>query len=118
MLFSGELLTFRYPVTVQLMFGCKSHIKYDVQCAQTYTPRMHNKMHTGIERVGLQLQALADILRSALCCHSNETRAPIANLPNSVQLELLPLPNLHEGSCSSVGMRRGTDRQTDIYRRP
>ena len=29
----------------------------------------------GIERV----QALADISRSALCCHSNETRAPIAN---------------------------------------
>jgi len=34
-----------------------------------------------------QAQALADISRSALCCHSNETRAPIANLPNSAQLE-------------------------------
>jgi len=32
----------------------------------------------GIERV----QALADILRSALCSHSNETRAPIRNSPN------------------------------------
>jgi len=31
--------------------------------------------------------ALADISRSALCCHSNETRAPIANPPNSEQLE-------------------------------
>jgi len=29
-------------------------------------------------------------LRSELCCHSNETRAQIANLPNSVQLERAP----------------------------
>jgi len=34
---------------------------------------------TGIERV----QALADISLSALCCHSNETRSPIANPGNS-----------------------------------
>jgi len=31
--------------------------------------------------------ALAEISRSALCCHRNETRAPIANPPNSAQLE-------------------------------
>jgi len=42
----------------------------------------------GIERV----QALADISRSALCCHSNETRAPIANPPNSAQSESTPIP--------------------------
>jgi len=40
----------------------------------------------GIERV----QALAGISRSAHCCHSNETRAPIANPPNSAQLEGTP----------------------------
>jgi len=40
----------------------------------------------GIER----LQALVDISRSALCCHSVETRAPIANPPNSAQLEGTP----------------------------
>jgi len=40
----------------------------------------------GIERV----QELTDISRSALCCHSNETHAPIANLPNSAQLEGTP----------------------------
>jgi len=40
----------------------------------------------GIQRV----QALADISRSALCCHSNETHALIANLPNSAQLEGTP----------------------------
>jgi len=37
-----------------------------------------------------RVQALADISRSALCCHSNETRAPIANTPNSAQLEGTP----------------------------
>ena len=35
-------------------------------------------------------QALADILHSALRCHSNEARAPIANLPNSAQLQGTP----------------------------
>ena len=40
----------------------------------------------GTERV----QALADISRSALCCYSNETRTPIANPPNSAQLEGTP----------------------------
>ena len=36
----------------------------------------------GIERV----QALTDISRLALCSHSNESRAPIANPPNSAEL--------------------------------
>jgi len=36
------------------------------------------------------IQALADISRSALCCHSNETRALIPNPPNSAQLEGTP----------------------------
>ena len=35
-------------------------------------------------------QALADISRSALCCHNNETRAPIAYPSNSAQLESTP----------------------------
>jgi len=37
-----------------------------------------------------QVQALDDISRSALCGHSNETDAPIANPPNSAQLEGTP----------------------------
>jgi len=41
----------------------------------------------GIERV----QTLADISRSALCYHSNETRASIANPPNSAELEVTPI---------------------------
>ena len=46
----------------------------------------YSKKWPGIQRV----QALADISRSALCCHSNETSAPIANLPNHAQLEGTP----------------------------
>jgi len=89
----------------------------------------------GIERV----QALAHISRSALCCHSNETCAPIANPPNNAQLNnnnnnnpickapecqktsvalkgtTYHSPKLHPGLCSSVGTRRGTDRHTDTH---
>jgi len=58
-----------------------------------------------------RVQALADISRSAPCCHSNESHAPIANPPNSAQLDRTPYhpPKLHPDPCSSVGMRRGTD---------
>jgi len=50
-----------------------------------------------------------------LCCHSNETRAPIANPPNSAQLgdTRYHSHKLNPGPCSSVGMPQGqTDRQT------
>jgi len=67
------------------------------------------KFKPGRERV----QALAGISRSALCCHSNETRAPIANLPNNAQLEGTSYRSskLHPGP-RSMGMRRGTDGHT------
>jgi len=50
-----------------------------------------------------------------LCCHSNATRAPIANPPNSAQLGDSPYhsPKLHPDPCNSVGMRPRTDRRTD-----
>jgi len=68
----------------------------------------------GIQRV----QALADISRLGLCCHSNKTRASIANPLNSAQLggTSYHSPNLHLGPCSSVGMWRWTDRYTDTHR--
>jgi len=74
----------------------------------------NSSIQSGIERV----QALADISHSALCCHSNKACTPIANPPNSAQPEgtCYHCPNLHPGPCSSVRMRRGTDRQT--HRRP
>jgi len=78
---------------------------------------MSLEMSRQIAKPGIEgVQALADILRQALCCHSNETRAPNANPPNSAQL-WHPVPyharNLHPGPCSSVGMQRRTDRHTD-----
>ena len=50
----------------------------------------------------------------ALCCHSNATRAPIANPPNSAQLggNLYHAPKLHPGPCSNVGIRPRTITQT------
>jgi len=49
---------------------------------------------------------------------SLKTRALIANPPNSAQLEGTSYhsPNLHPRLCSTVGMRRATDKQT--HRRP
>ena len=42
---------------------------------------------------------------------SNKTRTPIANPPNSAQLENTSYhsPKLHPGPCSGVGMHRGID---------
>jgi len=53
------------------------------------------------------------------CCHSNATRAPIANPPNSAQLGGIPyhFPKLHPGPCNSVGIRPWTDTQTDTQTR-
>jgi len=61
-----------------------------------------------IERV----QAFADISCSVLCCHSNESRAPIANPPISAQLEGTLY---HSRSCirvHAVVLECSEDRQT------
>jgi len=52
-------------------------------------------------------------MRSALCCHSNETCAPIANQHYSAQLEdtTYNSSTLHPSPCNSVGMRRGAGSQ-------
>jgi len=69
----------------------------------------------GIQRV----QALDDISRSALRCHSNEARAPIANPPNTAQLEDTPtIPPTYirvravVWECGEGQTDRHTDRQT------
>jgi len=60
-----------------------------------------------------RVQALADISRSALCCHSNETHAPIANPPDSAQSPTIP--QVTSRSCSRVSQWRWTDgRHTHI----
>jgi len=63
----------------------------------------------------LKTRHTASTKHSLTFCHSNETCALIANLPNSAQLQGTPYhsPKLHQGTCSSVGMRQGADRQTD-----
>jgi len=88
-------------------------------CAEKLTESQLNLAHgtkscnPSIERV----QALATISRSVLCCHSNETRALISNSPNSAQLggAHYNSPKLYPPPCSSVGMRRETDRITDRH---
>ena len=61
-----------------------------------------------------QVQALADISRSVLCTFNNKTCAPIANPPNSAQLEAPPpfrlLTNGSVQYCGNVAM----DRQTAV----
>jgi len=91
-----------------------------------YHCRLHGSLQTrlyttsfrslkpGTERV----QALADISRSALCCHSNETRAPIANPPNSSQLEGTRAPTIPPSytrvrAVESEFGEGGTDKHTD-----
>jgi len=71
------------------------------------------QIEPGIERV----QALTDISHSALCCHSNETHAPIANPPNSAQLEGTPYHSakLHPVLCSSVECGKGQTAVTYMY---
>ena len=51
-----------------------------------------------------------------VCCHSNQTRAPIANPTNNAQLGCTPYhsPNSHPGPRSSVGMWQVTDWEAHI----
>jgi len=84
---------------------------------------MRKKHQPAIQRV----QALADILRTAIyafavyktislhvCCHSNKTDAPIANLPNNAQLEGIPYHSPSYIRVSAVVWNAARDRQTDI----
>jgi len=51
-----------------------------------------------------------------VCCHSNKTRAPISNLPNSAQLRSTPYHSPSyirvRAAVCAMGMRRGTDGHT------
>ena len=58
---------------------------------ETFLFLKHWKMaYTLYNQAQIEQRALAGISRSALWCHSNETRAPIANPPISGQLEGIP----------------------------
>jgi len=61
--------------------------------------------------------ALVDISRSALCCHSNETRAPIANPPNNARRgtpTILASYIWVRAVVWELGMPQRTDKQTDV----
>ena len=70
------------------------------QVYRAICPVCYVSVHRCVKKPGIEgVHALADISRSALCCHSNETRAPIANPPNSAQLEGTPtIPQVTSGS--------------------
>jgi len=104
--------------------SCVTHTTTTQRDAAASASETRIKYEPAIQRV----QALADISRSALhafavykaisytlvCCHSNETRAPIANAPSSAQLEDIhpyDSPKLHPGPCSSECGQRQTDTQ-------
>jgi len=81
---------------------------YGTQCSE----RLH---HPPVTNQQLQRAQTPRKLGFALCCHSNATRARIANPPNSAQLgdSLYHAPKLQLGQCSTVGVRPWTDRHTD-----
>ena len=85
-------------------------------CVRARRPRPDGRSHyVVISRDGRKLVTIG----FALCCHSNATRAPITNRPNSAQLggSLYHAAKLHPGPCSSVGVPPRTDRQTDTQTR-
>jgi len=54
---------------------------------------MHTRLYSSLAKETNQAYSEykhSDISRSALCSHSNETRAPTANPPNSAHLEGTP----------------------------
>jgi len=90
-----------------------------VRSNSTNTPKSapgFSLIQRGIERI----KTLADISRSALCCYcdADETRAPIANPPNSAQLEGTSYHSqvrayIRIRAVWSCGVEGQTHRQTD-----
>jgi len=101
------------PVCTGVFLDTRMYVYFSTVATCYHTTTTRQQHQPGIERV----QALADISRSAVYCHSNETRAPIANPPNNAQLEITTynIPQvIHPGPCSSVGTA-ARDRQTDTH---
>jgi len=101
---------------VAFPFVCVMRLTYLPSREEGEESGWRTKAHTPVEKSWLRA--------FGLCCHSNETCTPIADPPNSAQLEGTPYhsANLRPGPCSSVGMRRWTDRhrhtQTRVTNRP
>ena len=126
-----------------IMFGERSMCVYD-QLAQgcylkakrleveptTFQPQLQRRTAVAPPGYTIKTGFIQQVHPSSLtfrirgvCCHSNETRAPIAYPPKSSQLgsTLHHSIKLYRGSCSRVGMRRGADTHADTqtdHRRP
>ena len=98
------------------LYTRKKHFTKLLGTSQKKSANFFSFLKTNKTRHRERVQALAGISRSALyafpvykaislhiriCCHSSETRALIANAPNSAQLEGTPYhsPKLHPGPC-------------------
>jgi len=110
-------LTFRLRVATPAQYGRNGMASLHITL---HTPNLHVYLIAG----ACVLSACAGpgwlLLDSAThfhkCCHSNASRAPIANPPNSAQLGGIPYhsPKLPPGPCNSAGMRPRTDTQMRV----
>ena len=85
------------------------HVTHHLAASSVRRPRPAGRSHY----VVISRDARKLVARVRVCCHSNTTRAPIANPPNSAQLggSLCHAPKLHPDPCSIAGVRPRTDRQ-------
>jgi len=73
-------------------------------------PHVYLRVEPGIYRV----QALADISRSGYAVIARKPMHRLQTRPvTQLEATAYHFPKLHPGPCSSVGMRRGADTQTD-----
>ena len=98
----------RHKALLHLIGSCENRVRIN------FTVSCPNSINVDLCMFTLQPWPIVLYAFVCLCCHGNETMH---------QLQICPTvhwwshsPKLHPGACSSVGMRRGTDRQTD--RRP
>jgi len=65
-----------------------------------------------------RVQTLAGISRSALSCHNNETREPLANPTNSAQLQgIITIPQVTSGSVQVMWECGEGQSDTQTHRR-
>ena len=84
----------------------------DVHATRPLTRRRHGTRAPSTSNSVIFQLILA--LHWRVCCHSNETVHWLQIRPTVHNYRApLPFPKLHPGPCSSVGMRRGTDRYID-----
>ena len=94
------------PLSSTILVRVLSSSAFNVSCVNSTNQAYSEYKHSLTFRV-----------RRYVVIATKPVRAPIANPPIRAQLDGTPYhsPKLHPGPCSSVGMRRGTNRQTDAH---